>query len=425
MIEQPRYTCALGGALAAASAIGGLVPILHCGPGCGTQLYLGQVNMSAYQGAGYCGGFAVPSTNTYEEHIVFGGEERLHQQIQHTKKLIKAEEFIVLTGCTGEIIGDDVQSVTKNTQVLYAETPGFKGNTYNGYDTLLSSLMEQLATTQQHQEPDERTVNILGIAPSQDVFWQGNLEEIKRLLQQLGLKVQTFFNPQGLEEIKNASRASLNILLSPWHAHQTAELLKTHFDTPHLYYTHPLGTDTTDFLHRVADALDLDSRRLEKLVEEEEKYYYRYINRVADVFANIDVHTRFAVIADANYATAITRFMANDFAQIPAAVAITDNTPQEHQNTVRQRIQQLEYPLAFNILFETDTYLIWQQLKETAPSLVFGSALDRDYCDEYRIPHLSIAFPISNRVILNRCYIGYRGAITLIEDTLSLLCQNR
>jgi nitrogenase molybdenum-iron protein beta chain len=379
--------------------------------------------MSGYQGAGYCGGFAVPSTNTYEEHIVFGGEERLQQQIQHTKKVIDAEQFIVLTGCTGEIIGDDVQSVTSNfDDILYAETPGFKGNTYTGYDILLSSLMEHLTT---EQEIDNQTVNLFGIIPSQDVFWQGNLEEITRLLQQLGLTVNTFFNPQGLEEIKNASSAALNIVLSHWYGLNTVKLLETSFNTPYLLYPMPLGTDTTDFITTVGKALDIDNKLVEEVIKREEDYYYTYINRVVDVFANIDVHTRFAVVADSNYATAITRFMANDFGQIPVVVAITDNTPEEHQKTVRKHIQQLDYSFAFDTFFETDTYRVWEKLKETAPSLVFGSALDRDYCDEHRIPNLTIAFPMSNRVILNRSYIGYKGAITLIEDTLSLLCQNR
>jgi nitrogenase molybdenum-iron protein beta chain len=424
MIEQPRYTCALGGALASANAIGGLVPILHSGPGCGTQLYLGQINMSGYQGAGYCGGFAVPSSNTYEEHIVFGGETRLLEQIEHTKNLIDAEQFIVLTGCTGEIIGDDVKGVVSNfNDLLYAETPGFKGNSYRGYDLLLCSLIENLT---REQETDPRCVNLFGIVPSQDVFWQGNLEEITRLLQQLGLTVNTFFNPQGLREIKNASKAALNILLSPWHGLNTVKRMKTLYNTPYLTYPMPLGaTDTSDFLRRVGETLDISSELVDEVLREEEDYYYSYINRVADVFANIDVHTRFAVIADSNYATAITRFLANDFGQIPAMVAITDDTPEFVQSTVKQRIQQLDYNLVFDIIFETDTYRIWKKVKETSPSLVLGSALDRDFCDEYRIPHLSISFPMGNRVILNRSYAGYRGAITLIEDVLSLLCQNR
>jgi len=423
MIEQPRYTCALGGALATANAIGGVVPILHSGPGCGVQLYLGQDNMSGYQGAGYCGGFAVPSTNTYEEHIIFGGEERLQQQIQHTKNVIDAEQFIVLTGCTGEIIGDDVQNVTSSfDNVLYAETPGFKGSTYIGYDILLSSLIEGLSA---EQEVDDRTVNIFGIIPSQDVFWQGNLEEILRLLQQLGLKVNIFFNPQGLEEITDSPGAALNILLSSWYGLNTVKLMETLFNTPYLVYPMPLGTETADFLRKVSEALGIDNTVVEEVIRREEEYYYTYINRVADVFANIDVHTRFAVIADSNYATAITHFMANDFGQIPAAVAVTENTPEEHQKTVKQRIRQLDYSFSFGVFFEIDTHRIWEKLKDIAPSIVFGSALDRDFCDEHRIPNLSVAFPISNRVILNRNYIGYRGAITLIEDVLSLLCQNR
>lgn len=35
IIESPRFSCALGGALSTVTAIEGYVPIIHAGPGCG------------------------------------------------------------------------------------------------------------------------------------------------------------------------------------------------------------------------------------------------------------------------------------------------------------------------------------------------------------------------------------------------------
>ena len=35
---------------------------------------------------------------------------------------------------------------------------------------------------------------------------------------------------------------------------------------------------------------------------------------------------------------------------------------------------------------------------------------------ELGVPFLQISFPVADRVVLNRCYAGYRGAATLLED---------
>ena len=52
---------------------------------------------------------------------------------------------------------------------------------------------------------DEKLVNIFGIVPYHDPFWSGNLEEIKRILEKIGLKVNTFFTDhQGMEDIRQA-----------------------------------------------------------------------------------------------------------------------------------------------------------------------------------------------------------------------------
>jgi nitrogenase molybdenum-iron protein beta chain len=67
------------------------------------------------------------------------------------------------------------------------------------------------------RQPEKKpnTVNILGIVPAQDVFWKGNLKEIKRLLEKLGLQVNTLFGEgETLEDIRNAGGASLNIVVS-------------------------------------------------------------------------------------------------------------------------------------------------------------------------------------------------------------------
>ena len=109
--ENPRYACALGGALMTVSSFYRVIPVIHGGPGCGMMLYNGQNYIGGYSGHGYVSGAAVPSSNTYEREIVFGAEDRLRQELTTTHEVMDADLYFVITGCTADIIGDDVAAI--------------------------------------------------------------------------------------------------------------------------------------------------------------------------------------------------------------------------------------------------------------------------------------------------------------------------
>ena len=52
--------------------------------GCGQNLHIAINSGGGYLGGGYCGGNSLPSSNVVERDIVFGGEERLREQIKST-----------------------------------------------------------------------------------------------------------------------------------------------------------------------------------------------------------------------------------------------------------------------------------------------------------------------------------------------------
>ena len=55
-----------------------------------------------FQGAGYSGGGAVPSSNVGENEIVFGGHKKLDELIKASLKIMDGDIFVVLTGCAVE-----------------------------------------------------------------------------------------------------------------------------------------------------------------------------------------------------------------------------------------------------------------------------------------------------------------------------------
>ncbi|MDR1625275.1 MAG: hypothetical protein LBT33_01930, partial [Spirochaetia bacterium] len=242
-VDRPRFTCALGGALATLRAIPRAIPIIHGSAGCGGNINTALNAGAGYIGGGYCGGLAVPSSNVSERDVVFGGEERLREQIQAALEILDADLFVVVTGCMVDMIGDDTAAVAAEFEragkpVLAVSTPSFRGNAFAGYELLLKMLAEKYVAPSAEKDP--LAVNVLGIVPAEDVFWKGNLKEIKRLLENLGLKANTFFGEgEGLDNFRAAGKASLNIVVSNTFGIQSAEKFSEVHGIPYIVTPFP------------------------------------------------------------------------------------------------------------------------------------------------------------------------------------------
>lgn len=441
-IERPRYQCALGGALATISSIDRAVAIVHSAPGCSSSADSAANVGSGYWGATYCGSRSTPSTNILEKEIIFGGENRLREQIESTLSIIDGDLFAVITGCMTDIIGDDVVSVTETFRndgknIIVAETGGFKGNSSTGYDLILEAIFAQF--TERGLEKDPKVVNILGLVPSQDVFWRGNLTELKRILNELGIEANTFFTPfDNVDSLKTASKASLNIVLSKVHGIRAAEAFEAIHGTPYISLPLPIGpTATEEFLRELGKSLEICKDKVDKVINKEKAWYYNYIHSLTDLYNDLDLQRYAVVIGDSNYGYAITRFVCDDLGWIPSYTAITDILTDEQKETVKKQFDYLPEDLRPKLIFEESTSkiakLILEDLKSIPseynhainPAFVLGSTLDRTLAAELKAGFFGISYPIVNRVITDQSYIGYRGGLRLATDLFSVILSNR
>jgi nitrogenase molybdenum-iron protein beta chain len=442
-IERPRSFCAQGGALLTAVAIPGVVPIMHTSMGCGGSIYWNQIGSTGYLGAGYCGGMAVPSSNVQEKDIVFGGTERLTEQIENTIKLVEGDLYIVITGCMTDIIGDDIHSVIKGFQkrgisIIGAETGGFKGDGYKGYDILLQALIDNYI--EKKDEKIKKKVNLWGIVPGQDAFWRGNLNILKRLLSKLGLHVNAFFtDTDSLHGIRNAGEAQLNIVVSKAYGLDAAKVFKDVHGVPYLDFTLPIGpTATEEFLREVAKALDIEDELVNKIIEDEKKVYFNYIGRIADAYNDLDFQRYAVVVGDSNYAPALTKFLAEDLGWLPELTVVTEFYNSDTHDILKDYLDNFDSGYKTNLVFETDATQIqyhlsrhWPQFKgqsyydSFSPSFVIGSHLEREFAKNIGAGHLTVSYPVGNRVVLNKGYAGYEGSLYLTEDLFSVIVAER
>lgn len=419
--ENPKGGCVLAGINSVLGAIDRVCPIYHSGPGCCMQTTAADQGQSGHKSSRFVSFVSLPSTNMLEKEVVFGGTEKLRTTVQGAIDIIDADAYFVLTGCTAGIIGDDIVSVTEEFQdkgysVYPIETPGFVGDSNLGYETVWTTMINQVI--EEDVPKDDKLVNIFGIIPYHDPFWSGALEEIDRILSALGLKVNTFFTKhQGIETIRKCSGAALNIIINPWLFKGPAKKMEQKFGIPSIRVPGLFvgATDTTKFVRQVAEAMHLDQEIVDKVIAAEEEYVYDYLAQSVGVVS----WKRFAVVADANNAVGITRYLANDFSFTPVLVIVSEPLfRQEDKDRIVAQIEDLEYAKPPKVIFASDQYEINQALREEEEemTLLIGSSNEREVALEKDIQFILAAFPMNERLVFNRTYAGYRGSLTFTED---------
>lgn len=429
-IEQPRFTCALGSCQSVVAIKKG-VPILHSGPGCG-----GQISRLIGQGEGYAGGSTAPCTNAEEADVVFGGEKKLRSVIENSFKVIDGDIYVVLTGCTAAITGDDIAAVTGEFQeedkpIVYVEEGGFRSNNYASHERLVNAIIDQYVDKFKYSdEKEEGLVNVFASIPYQDPYWSGNLEGIKKVLTDIGLKVNILFGNEsdGVEEWKRIPNAQFNIVIGPWVGVKIAKHLKVKYGQPFLQFPYlPIGAiETSRFLRSVAEFGHLDEIRVENYIKKEEAKYYAHIEKMADFMLEFryGIPRRVYTIADSSYALGFSKFLLNELGIIPGPQYIVDDIPEKYQDLVKEEFENISIlqKRTVEVVFDPDAGKNQLRLEEDAKNyedkriLILGSSWDKNLADKLHADLLIISVPVQHRLIMNCGYTGYEGGLRAIED---------
>lgn len=430
IIEQPRFSCALGSQQTIVAIKRG-VPILHSGPGCASQ-----INSLIGQGEGYAGGNTIPCTNANETDVVFGGEKKLENVIEGAFKVIDADLYVVLTGCTSDIVGDDVGSVVAKYQkegkpIVYAGTGGFKSNNYASHSVVVNAIIDQYVDKfKKDANVKKGLVNVFATVPYQDPYWNGNLEEIKKLLEGIGLTVNILFGNEsnGVEEWKTIPNAEFNILVNSWVGTDIVENLKNKYGTPYIKFPYlPIGgIETTKFLREVAKFGDLDNKLVESFIEIEEHKYYTHIERTADFMLEFryGIPRKVYSIADSTYGIGFSKFLLNELGIIPAKQFVIEDTPDKYKDDIIKEFKNISEFREAEVEFSVDGGAIQEKIlseSQDKRALILGSAWEKDLSQRIKADLLIISPPVQYRLILNCGYAGYRGGLRAIEDIYDIV----
>lgn len=296
------------------------------------------------------------------------------------------------------------------------------------------------AIAEQLLEPARATVpglvNVFAGVPFQDPFWRGNLIAIRQLLALLGLRANVLFGPRsgGVQGWREIPAAQFNLVLSCWAGVAPARTLERRFGTPWLHHpVLPIGAaETGRFLRAVAEFADIDPASAEAAIAEQEDVYYYHFERAAEFLleARCDLPSHFVTVSDSFYGLGISRLLDEEFGLLPAHLFVTDDPPAEFRGAIVERFTTLpanhaadQGGLKAGVTFTEDGDVIRQTLRTLhagiGPAFVFGSSWDRAIAQELEGLHLSIATPVADRLVLDCSYIGYSGALRLLEDVMT------
>ncbi|WP_052263225.1 nitrogenase component 1 [Geobacter pickeringii] len=297
-----------------------------------------------------------------------------------------------------------------------AGSNGLADFSYAGYERYLETVIDEILV----EQPRERKlVTILGVVPQQHVFWRGSLRVLKELLARVGVEANIVFTT-GPEALRRISAAELTLVFSSSSGLEAAKKFEKRFGIPFAVFASvPVGPrDTNAFLRIVGKMLRLREARIEEVIAAEGRYSVLAGDCVDDTARDLLLNAPVGIVADSPTAVGLARYGANELGWQPEIVVITDNPPEESRGFITRNLTDgIRCPVIPRVFFETDPWRIRHLLQEHSLQFVLASSREKAIAaNDLNATLLSVAFPVHDRIIIDRTYAGYRGGLALIED---------
>lgn len=180
----------------------------------------------------------VYSTHMDQSDVTFGKYERLEKAIVEIDKNISPKYIFVMASSISSIIGADIISVCDtlkyltNAKLIPITTGGLKDDYNTGVEYTLELLACEIV---KDNNIDKSKYNILG-ANIDKYNYLSDVKEVERIMNDLfDKKLNTTFTANtSIEEIEEASKASLNIVIRK-EALKAAEYMKEKYNIPYIY----------------------------------------------------------------------------------------------------------------------------------------------------------------------------------------------
>jgi len=231
----------------------------------------------------------VPSTYLDGYDYVYGTKEKVAEALRFVRDNVDFDLLGIVNSPGAALIGDDLLGIARELlgaqRVVMLESSGYSVPFEEGYAHAMDAMLRQLGPSlwPEKSERKPKTVNLLGISIWHR-YWEGDLQELKRLLSLCGVEVIAAPGAAcSIEELKRMPEAALNVVLEAAMGLPAAEFLEEIRGTP--FYVCPglpVGFSATERIFReVCTALGVSP---EPVLTESEKARARAWFKLSGVY---------------------------------------------------------------------------------------------------------------------------------------------
>lgn len=414
--ENVNYGCSMRGAWRALQCMKEDVAIVIHGPkGCNNEFKLDYEDAIAKT---YC-------TEMNENDVITGGLRKLEKLIFELDKNKNISLIVVLTTCTSELIGEDIDTLLQNLknkiskECLVLHTSGISGMAQSdGHNMVISNLIKRYSL--ENKDKIKNSINYIGYSWPFDHRKGRDINEFNRILNELGIKLNGVYTSNlGFDEIKNASRASLNVIRCPGSAYSTINFMKENFDIPYLKLPIPVGIkNTTEFFLKLIDYFDLGESKKQILSSYEDEVleklckYKKFLEgkrACVAVGANRTLYLVEALI-ELGFEIKVISFYRIHETIGDRVLNISGKTCENLEKLKRK------YNLDCEVLFYADSKQFYDAIKENKVDIVFDVHTNRKM-----IHNMGISF--SESMDVEHPYHFYYGFLSFAESLVKELNQ--
>ena len=274
--DNVNYGCSMRGAWRALQCMKEDVAIVIHGPkGCNNEFKLDYTKGLART---YC-------TNMTEQDVITGGIDKLEKLIMELNENENISIIVILTTCTSELIGEDIDSLVSSLNKKIAKkcivlhTSGISGMVQSeGHNMVITQLAKNFM---KKKDLIPNSINYIGYSWPWDEREGRDISELRKILDEIGIKLNAVLTSNlGYNDIQEASKASLNIVRCPGSAYTTIDFMEKELGIPYLKLPIPVGIkNSSEFFYKLIDYFKLPEES-KKIINNYEKFTIDRINKI-------------------------------------------------------------------------------------------------------------------------------------------------
>ncbi len=427
---NPAKTCQPIGAMYAALGVHNCLPHSHGSQGC-----------CSYHRSALTRHYKEPvmaATSSFTEGAsVFGGQANLLQAFNTIFSLYDPQIIAVHTTCLSETIGDDIPQIIGKAVaegkipagrfVLHASTPSYVGSHVTGFANMTKAFIDYFA------EKTGKSTDKVAVFPG----WvePSDMAEIKRMLEAMGVPYTLLpdtsgvldtpmsgtyeMYPEGgtkLDDIRRLGDAKGAIGLGSYCSGPAAKLLDTKCRVPTEILDLPIGLAATD---RFIDTL----RRVAGVAVSDQIIKER--GRLLDMMADMHQYTygkTVALAGDPDQLCSLAEFLKD--LDMKVKYVVTGTPGKAYEARLTELIGEAEEGDWRGA--PGDLFALHQKMKQAPVDLLIANTYGKYIARDEDVPFVRFGFPILDRVgHADFPYVGYRGALRIMEKILNALMDRQ